>query len=374
MQNTLDATVVFPTEALGTRYIVQDYPSTDNHGGEVGFVATEDNTVLSMTVPCGIQGTSITAGTTLSVTLNQGQAYMLLAARGGSLSGMEVTSNGKPFAMFHGDWNIAVPQYVNARDHCYEQALPVDRWGTEFIFGSIPPQSSVNHVRITASENNTLITREGASNIGPLQQRQTWQGSMSYGEIWHLTATKPIQVILYMGSMDYTNVGDPSSVTIPPLTHAICDSRFNCDRTDSIRTETHYLSIVCHEDYDSGLTLDEQPIGTRGTVTPVGNYRYRTVQVPHAERSPPLETTATALCRCPILLPTKVFTTCRTTWVLLSPMPTDTVPPRERVTHSHSAFHSTASLPGSTVTLSPSTTASARGTPTTATASASVRT
>ena len=281
MQNTLDATVVFPTEALGTRYIVQDYPSTDNHGGEVGFVATEDNTVLSMTVPCGIQGTSITAGTTLSVTLNQGQAYMLLAARGGSLSGMEVTSNGKPFAMFHGDWNIAVPQYVNARDHCYEQALPVDRWGTEFIFGSIPPQSSVNHVRITASENNTLITREGASNIGPLQQRQTWQGSMSYGEIWHLTATKPIQVILYMGSMDYTNVGDPSSVTIPPLTHAICDSRFNCDRTDSIRTETHYLSIVCHEDYDSGLTLDEQPIGTRGTVTPVGNYRYRTVQVPY---------------------------------------------------------------------------------------------
>ena len=281
MQNTLDATVVFPTEALGTRYIVQDYPSTDNHGGEVGFVATEDNTVLSMTVPCGIQGTSITAGTTLSVTLNQGQAYMLLAARGGSLSGMEVTSNGKPFAMFHGDWNIAVPQYVNARDHCYEQALPVDRWGTEFIFGSIPPQSSVNHVRITASENNTLITREGASNIGPLQQRQTWQGSMSYGEIWHLAATKPIQVILYMGSMDYTNVGDPSSVTIPPLTHAICDSRFNCDRTDSIRTETHYLSIVCHEDYDSGLTLDEQPIGTRGTVTPVGNYRYRTVQVPY---------------------------------------------------------------------------------------------
>ena len=281
MQNTLDATVVFPTEALGTRYIVQDYPSTDNHGGEVGFVATEDNTVLSMTVPCGIQGTSITAGTTLSVTLNQGQAYMLLAARGGSLSGMEVTSNGKPFAMFHGDWNIAVPQYVNARDHCYEQALPVDRWGTEFIFGSIPPQSSVNHVRITASENNTLITREGASNIGPLQQRQTWQGSMSYGEIWHLTATKPIQVILYMGSMDYTNVGDPSSVTIPPLTHAICDSRFNCDRTDSIKTETHYLSIVCHEDYDSGLTLDEQPIGTRGTVTPVGNYRYRTVQVPY---------------------------------------------------------------------------------------------
>ena len=281
MQNTLDATVVFPSEALGTRYIVQDYPSTDNHGGEVGFVATEDGTVLSMTVPCGIQGTSITSGTTLSITLNQGQAYMLLAARGGSLSGMEVTSNGKPFAMFHGDWNNAVPQYADARDHCYEQALPVDKWGTEFIFGSIPPQSSVNHVRITASEDNTLITREGSSNIGPLQRGQTWQGSMSNGEIWHLTATNPIQVILYMGSFDYTSVGDPSSVTIPPLSHAICDSRFNCDRTDSIKTETHYLSIVCHEDYDSGLTLDEQPIGSRGTVTSIGNYRYRTVQVPY---------------------------------------------------------------------------------------------
>ena len=281
MQNTLDATVVFPTEALGTRYIVQDYPSTDNHGGEIGFVATEDSTVLSMTVPCGIQGTSITSGTTLSITLNQGQAYMLLAAQGGSLSGMEVTSNGKPFAMFHGDWNNAVPQYANARDHCYEQALPVDKWGTEFIFGSIPPQSPINHIRITASEDNTLIIRAGASNIGPLQRGQTWQGSMSNGEIWHLTSTKPIQIILYMGSFDYTGAGDPSSVTIPPLSHAICDSRFNCDRTDYIKTETHYLSIVCHEDHDSGLTLDGQPIGTRGTVTSVGNYRYRTVQVPY---------------------------------------------------------------------------------------------
>lgn len=282
MQSTLDMALVMPTEALGTRYIVQDYPSADNHGGEVGFVATENNTILTMTVPCGVQGTSITAGTTLTVSLNQGQAYMLLAQEGGSFSGMEVTSNDKPFAMFQGDWNNAVPQTANARDHCYEQALPVDKWGKEFIFGGIPPQSPINRVRITASEDNTIILRDGASSIGPLQSGATWEGSLSYGETWHLTASNPIQVILYMGSCDASNsIGDPSSVTIPPLNRGICDARFNSDATTAIGNSNHYLSIVCHEDYDAGLILDGNPIGSSGTVTTVGNYRYHTVQVPY---------------------------------------------------------------------------------------------
>lgn len=282
MVSTLDMAMIIPTEALGTRYIVQDYPSTDSHGGEVGFVATQDSTILTMTVPCDVQGSSITAGTTLTITLNQGQAYMLLAVSNGSFSGMEVTSNNKPFALFQGAWNNAVPQNADARDHCYEQALPVNAWGKEFIFGSIPSQSPFNHVRITAAENNTIIQREGASNIGPLQSGATWQGAMSYGEVWHLTASNPIQVILYMGSCDYaSNLGDPSSVTILPLERTICDVRFCCDYTDRIGNNNHYVNIVCHEDYDSGLIVDGNPIGAQGTATAVGNYRYHTVQVPY---------------------------------------------------------------------------------------------
>jgi gliding motility-associated-like protein len=282
MESTLDMAMIMPTEALGTRYIVQDYPSTDNHGGEVGFVATQDSTILTMTVPCAVQGTSITAGTTLTVPLNQGQAYMLLAVNNGSFSGMEVTSNNKPFAMFQGSWNNAVPQNANARDHCYEQALPVKAWGKEFIFGSIPSQSSVNHVRITTTENNTIIQREGASNIGSLPSGTTWQGTMSNGEIWHLTSSHPIQVILYMGSCDYANnIGDPSSVTILPLDRTICDAYFCCDYTERIGNSNHYVNIVCHEDYDAGLILDGNPIGTLGTVTVIGNYRYHTVQIPY---------------------------------------------------------------------------------------------
>ena len=278
-----DAALILPTEALGTRYIVQDYPSSNDRGAEVGFVATQDGTVLTMTVPCNVLGTSITAGTPLSVNLNQGQSYLLMATANGSFSGMEVTSNGKPFAMFVAGQNTAVPLDGNGRDYTYEQALPVDLWGTEFIVSSTTRQS-YNRVRITASTDGCIVTKDGATFAGPLAAGQTWEGPMPPTSQWHLTATSPIQVILYLGSYQTSgNIGDPSSVTIPPLDRGICDVRFTSISTAEIQNNGHYINIVCHQDIDTALRLDNNALPSTESVATLGNYRCHRVPISPGE-------------------------------------------------------------------------------------------
>ncbi len=278
-----DVATILPTEALGTHYIVQSYPSTNDYGAEVGFLATQDGTTLSFTVPCDVLGTSITAGTPLTITLNSGQTYMLMASAGGSFSGMEVSSNGKPFALFVAGQNTAVPLDGIGRDYTYEQALPVNLWGTEFIVSSTI-QQNYNRLLITASADGCIIMKDGTPLAGPLAAGQTWEGVMPTSTQWHLTASSPIQVILYFGSYQTVgNIGDPSAVTIPPLNHGICDARFISIGTPEIPSSNHYINIICHQDLDVGLQLDDSPLPTSEIVATLGDYRCHQVRLTPGE-------------------------------------------------------------------------------------------
>lgn len=286
IDNNQDAAVILPTEALDTHYIVQDYSSTNDRGAEVGLLATEDNTVITMTVPCNVLGTSITSGTTLNITLNSGQTYMLMAVANGSFSGMEVTSNGKPFAMFVAGQNTAVPTSGSGRDFTYEQAVPVNQWGTEFIVGSTTRQS-VNRLRITSSADNCMVYHQNGTLLaGPLQRGETWESPIPSPEnYWHFTATSPIQVILYLGSYQTAgNIGDPSSITIPPINKGLSDYYFPFIESPNIQSNSHYVHIICHQDYDAGLTLDNGPLPYNETVGTIDNYIWHRIPLSNNTR------------------------------------------------------------------------------------------
>lgn len=263
IEATHDVATLLPTTSLKTRYIVQDFPS-QQYGGEVGFVATEDNTVLTMTVPCNISGTSITTGTTLTPTLQQGEAYLLLGV--GSLSGMEVTSNGKPFAMFQGAWNPSVPENTGGRDHMYEQAIPVEYWGTDFIVVGASAQYGNNCIRITSSENGCTVTLDGVTQ-GTLNARQTLTLTKPASGAYHIVTTKPAMVALYLGSQTVSG-GDPASVIIPPLDCGICQSHFVLHNTSQLNT--HYINVVCDTGCCDALMLDGHPFSATSTI--IENY------------------------------------------------------------------------------------------------------
>lgn len=271
--STQDIATLLPTYALGNRYIVQDYPSSQ-YGGEVGFVAIEDSTTLTMTVPCAIQGTDITAGTTLTPTLHRGESYMLMAQGiNASLSGMVVTGN-KPFAMFQGAWNPAIPVSGTGRDHCYEQALPDGMWGTDFIVPGAAGQGGQSYVRVTAAEDGCTVSINGVV-AATLNANATHEFGMASTDVKHIVTSKPACVILYLAS--YTsggNFGDPSSVTIPPVDAGICESRFIL--TNSTELNSHYLCIVCDTAWDEGMTLDGNGLMPSSTTNGYSIFRFPT--------------------------------------------------------------------------------------------------
>lgn len=273
IRGTQDIATVLPTTLLDTAYIVQDYPAWE-FGAQVAFVATENNTVLSMTVPCAIQGTTITAGTTLTPTLMQGQAYMLISnGDHSSFSGMEVSSNGKPFAMFQGGRRVQVPTSGSGSDLLYDQATPPTLWGTEFVVAGIMGQNGNNYVRITSSEDNCSVTIDGIP-TGIINRGQSLERPIPTTAAKTIVTSKPTCVILYLTSYATAgSSGDPSSIPIPPVKNGIRKSRFVSPNTTEISSNSHFLNIICDTAWGSQTTVDGAPLSSTDMLTTVGRYR-----------------------------------------------------------------------------------------------------
>ncbi len=271
VRSTQDIATILPTSALGTAYIVQDYPAWE-YGSQVLFLATENNTVLNFTVPCNIQGTSIVAGTTLTPTLMSGQTLLLISnGNGSSFSGMHVVSNGKPFALFQGGRRVKVPSNGSGSDLLYEQALPINYWGTEFVVAGASMQTGNNYVRITSSQDSCTITVNGTPLPTLLSAGETYEISIPTTDMRHILTSKPACVVLYLTSyVNAGNKGDPSSVIIAPVDRGVCDCRFLCRNTLEINTNSHYLCVICDTAWDSSMHLDGQPL-PEGTT--IGRYR-----------------------------------------------------------------------------------------------------
>lgn len=265
-----ETATILPTFALDTVYIAQDYPpyTTDR---AVSFVATQDNTVLTMVLPCPLRGTSLLAGDTFTVTLQSGQAYLINSdSPSVGFSGMRVVSNGKPFAMFHGGLTTRVPvNAVDGGDLTFEQAISPKDWGTDFIVPGFSYQGGNSYIRITAAEDNTRLTIDGTLVGSVLNARECYEYIIPHTGQCHISANKPVSVILYMSSYrEAGNIGDPASVTIPPLDRGVCKAMFRADNIGS--TNSHYLTVICPTDIDGSLQLDGVNLSSNATV--FGNY------------------------------------------------------------------------------------------------------
>jgi hypothetical protein len=274
-----DLTLILPSHALGTQYIMQDYPgdpsqsSSPGPGAEVGFVATLDNTTLTMVLPCNLTNNSALAGDTLTVNLMQGESYQLIANASGSFSGMEVTSNGKPFAAFQGNREAHIPAGYGGADLIYEQAVPVDYWGTTHVV--VPSYGrSGDRVRITSSEDNCQVYDNGTF-LQTLQKGDTYEVVIS-GSAHQYSSNKKVCVGRYLrGSQSAGNPGDPASVMIPPVDLGVQHLRFDVPTATDI--SNHYLNIVARNSYVGSITLDGNNISSQFTQL---NSTYSFAQIP----------------------------------------------------------------------------------------------
>ena len=278
-QHSMDASNILPMTALGSEYYTQDYWSKvksdfNNAVGLTTILGTEDNTQIDIT-PNGDTFDGWVSGSTHPITLNKGQTYYLVTKKSDRLAGTHIMAkNGKKIAVYCGVPITNIPTGIAARDCLFEQSMPVEYWGTQFIV-TRSLEKDGNLIGITATQNNTKIKVDGYV-----------QASINEGETYYImlqgaydpngknAGESPINLVLTQdaayietscpcavysydtgngykgkngtelvtrgGKDDY--LGDPSSVWISPIQQKIGKITFGTCYTS--KTKDHFLNVV----------------------------------------------------------------------------------------------------------------------------------
>ncbi len=251
---TYDIATIYPTTTLDTEYVVQTYDGLSSYGTEVGFVASEFYTVLSMKLPCDLNSGDYKKGDSLIVELDEGQSIQLQAASGGNLSGMRVTSNGHPFAAFQGTGCANVPTSCSACDHLYEQTLPLKMWDQKYVIVPSAEHTKGDRAIVTAAYDSCLITYDNEP-LCTLNAGQSKEFEVSSSSSHLLESSSPCTVCLYIkGAGCSDGIGDPAAVIIPPASQGLNKVRFQAIGTQ--RTKYHYVNIIVPTDAKDSMYLD----------------------------------------------------------------------------------------------------------------------
>ena len=272
--HSMDASNILPMTALGSEYYTQDYWSKvksdfNDAVGLTTILGTENGTVIDIT-PNGDTFDGWTSGSTHQITLDQGQTYYLVTKKGERLSGTHIKArNGKKIAIYCGVPITNVPTDIAARDCLFEQPMPVEYWGTQFI-ATRSLEKNANIIGITAMTNNTEIMIDGYTQ-GFINEGQTYyillQGPnkpsikdtiSSHRDLIveqdaiYIETSCPCAVYSYdtgnsckgsdTGSEIVNGQGDPSSVWVSPIQQKISKITFGTCYT--AKTEDHFLNVI----------------------------------------------------------------------------------------------------------------------------------
>lgn len=303
MLNSFDAANILPLHVLKNEYYTQDYPpyikpSDGDALAMFTILATENNTKVTITPSTQTQDGKA-ANVPFTVTLNAGQTYYVISQTLQTLSGSHVNAD-KPIAVFQGDVFTQIPGGKSARDCTYEQAMPIEYWGTNFVV-TRSKEKDANRIRVTASTNGTSLSIDGY-NMGIINAGETFEFEMRLNEptqadlvhradvnitadAVYLNTSCPVAVYSYDVSNAYKSTpsemdnsrGDPSMVWISPLEQRINDITFGvCGTT---KTDKHYIDIVCPTAATAQTTITPAPVETISWNTVDGNTQWSYARV-----------------------------------------------------------------------------------------------
>jgi hypothetical protein len=304
-----DASLLFPTTALGTSYRFLGVPSWVNPGdlsntaspGAIAIVGTADATDVSITLPHGANIARDTTrrlrvnGNQVSATIGTGEVLLIQSGSPAGfgqappdLSGADISST-QPVAVFSTHMCSFYPWDQDACDHLEEQLFPTGTWGTTFSL--VPPvrrnagRESTEHIywKIIAERPGTQVhlslpyaqldpqapgypgVPDCRSMLGQDGQTITLNGA-GYCEFG---TRAPVQIqgdgrLMVMGlisgqsstGLNYpgAHAGDPSIYLVPPDLQYRDDYAFLAPDTYA----NVYLTVVA--DADTQLLLDGAPV------------------------------------------------------------------------------------------------------------------
>ena len=236
-QNSSDASLILPLNALGDEYFVTAHFSPlnagpDNSESTLLIIATEDDTELQVT-PSQTTMNGKQAKVPFTLTLNQGQTYQLKA--NGDLTGTHVKvlnanqGNCKKIAVFGGNKMTSAGDCGKTGDHLFQQAIPVEFWGKSYIHVPLKNRTSGELVKVLASEDATQVTVDGQLK-GTLDAGEFLTLEFGPSEVALIETSQPTAVTLLAKSQDCNttpnNIGDPFLLTYQSNDQTIKDIEF----------------------------------------------------------------------------------------------------------------------------------------------------
>ncbi len=273
-----DGTVVLPIGALGKDYMITSHfevlTANVNYNGNIDnestllVVATEDNTQVEITTSVqSISGNG--ADSPFTVTLNRGQSYQVKARA--DLTGSRVRVIGdnadecKKIAVFGGNKWTSVGNCGSANDHLFQQAYPINTWGTSFVHVALSGRTSGELVKVLASEDGTQVEVNGIGR-GGINAGEFLSLEFGINETAKITTNKPASVTVFSKSQECNQPnapnaqnGDPFMITYSPVEQLIKEIRFNALNLPSIAA--HYVNIVVKTGTENLTLLDGQNLG-----------------------------------------------------------------------------------------------------------------
>ena len=282
---TYDVTNILPVPALANEYITQSYTPMMNT--EFLIVATADSTTVEI-FPSQNTSDGHLAYTSYTVTLNQGQTYLVLSDHGGvtgDLSGSRVRSTDpqKPLAVFSGNVCANIPVGYTWCDHIVEQAFGTQFWGRRFVITNTLGMP-YDRVKITAAQDNTIITKDGEY-LATLQANNSYEFQIDTANpVCFLETSNACATYLYIpGGLPNVNDdyrGDPSMVWISPVEQRIQEITFSTFYSPNITQ--HSINVVIPTSAEAAITLDG--VSILGQFHPVPSnpmFSYARLHIPH---------------------------------------------------------------------------------------------
>jgi len=245
-----EASVILPVNLLSSHYMVSAYH--DDHftsPSEAVITSAVDNNNITITPSVFFNGNR-KPGIPYTIELDAGYTYQLQS--NDDMSGTIIDGTGK-FAVFGG----ARQAYCDcpghyADNHLWDQTLPVNLWGTEYL--AVPfAYEKGSPIHIIASEDNTKVY-ENCKQIASLMKGGYYDTVINSAAI--ITGNKPVCVsqLLKSGDCAGDDLGDPSFVNILPLNTYDTVAGFNV--YDSFKNYRVYANLIIPVDAISDLTLD----------------------------------------------------------------------------------------------------------------------
>ena len=286
---SFDASYVLPTQSLADDYIIQTYDQshyssnlnyqTQNQTSAFLIVATEDHTVVDITpsVPT-LNGHG--SGNEFTITLNKGQAYQVRSNRNDGpvynrdLSGSRVTArNCKRIAVFNGNTLTAIPSQESSYDHVFEQAMPVQSWGKQFVVTK-SLERSYDVVKIISASDDNEIYKNGES-IATINTGESYSFDLTgNNNSCFIETSGRAAVYLYNRSRDGNSIGDPSVVWIAPVEQRIDRITFSTFNNENINIDTHHVNIIVNTEDVGDVFLDNQRIPSNEFSPVTGNNEF----------------------------------------------------------------------------------------------------